>query len=273
MLSPRSRHWYFAYGIEVWSPLPASVRKGLALAEKVLSISAYSARELTANGGVPADRIEILPCALDEIWQRQYSLRDGEPVATAGPPALLTVARLAKSEKYKGIDSVIRALPDVARQHPDVAYDVVGDGDDRARLEAIAREAGVSDRVRFRGRLWPDELAAAYRDCTFFVMPSSKEGFGIVFLEAALFGKPSVAGNHGGTPEVVEDGVTGMLVDREDIPGVSRAIRLLLSDNRLRARMGSAAKERLHARFTYPVFRRALGAAICGAPGPGEPNG
>lgn len=258
-LSRRSRHWYLVYGIEVWRPLPPSIRRGLDLAERFLSISDYSRNELVKNGGVPRERIELLPCALDPVWQAQYAPRPEDPPRQDQiPPTLLTVARLSSSERYKGIDSVIRALPDVLRQAPEARYDVVGDGDDRPRLEALARELGVSDRVRFRGRLWPDELAAAYRDCTLFVMPSSKEGFGIVFLEAALFGRTSVAGRHGGTPEVVEDEVTGLLVERDDVAGLTDRLVRLLEDGAGRARMGAAAGERLRQRFTFASFRASL---------------
>ncbi len=261
-LSPSSRLWCLVYGIEVWHPLKASVRNGLALMEKVLAISDYSRQALAKNGDVPLDRIDLLPCALDPVWQAQYSPRPDDAPSRPGPPTLLTVARLAASERYKGVDSVLRALPKVLEAIPDLRYDVVGDGDDRPRLEALARELGVSEHARFRGRLFPDELAAAYRDCTLFVMPSSHEGFGIVFLEAALFGKASIGGKHGGTPEVVEDGVTGCLVEREDVPGLSRVLgRLLLNDDE-RAPMESAARRRLLERFTYVSLRDSMKAQL-----------
>lgn len=260
-LSPSSRLWCVAYGIEVWHPLRTSIRKGLALVEKVLSISDYSRRELAKHGGVPLDRIDLLPCALDPVWQAQYAPRPDDAPPRPGPPTLLTVARLAASERYKGVDSVLRALPEVLKAVPGLRYDIVGDGDDRPRLEALARELGVVPHVRFRGRLFPDELAAAYRDCSLFVMPSSHEGFGIVFLEAALFGKTSVGGKHGGTLEVVEDGVTGCLIDREDIRGLTRAAIGLLGDRKVREGMGRTAHDRVMERFSYPRFKKSLGDA------------
>lgn len=263
LLAPRSRHWYLVYGIEVWRPLPTSIRKGLALAERVLSISHYSRTELERNGGVPAERIGLLPCALDPVWEAQYAPRPDDPVrAQIARPTLLSVARLSASEKYKGIDAVLQALPEVLKAVPEVHYDVVGDGDDRQRLEALAHDLGIADHVRFHGRLWPDQLAAAYRACTLFAMPSSHEGFGIVFLEAALFGKASIAGRHGGSPEVVEDGVTGILVEREDVRGVARTLTRTLSDHEGRARMGEAARKGLLERFTYRSFRETLEAHL-----------
>lgn len=273
ILSPRSRHWHLVHGIEVWSPLSSAIRRGLALADLVLSVSAYSRNELEKNGGVPPERIRLLPCSLDSVWQAQYSPR---PAWSGAPhhsrPTLLTVARLSAAERYKGVDSVVRALPEVVKAVPDVLYDVVGEGDDMPRLEALARDLGVADHVRFHGRQWPDQLAAAYRVCTLFVMPSSHEGFGIVFLEAALFGKTSVAGRHGGSPEVVEDGVTGLLVEREDVPGLAIALVRLLTDERERERMGDAARRRLSERFTYGTFREKLRAYIDASGAPTVPS-
>ena len=255
-LSPASRHWYVIYGIEVWHPLSKSIRQGLAEAERVLSISDFSRRELARNGSVPESRIDLLPCALDAVWQEQHAGPAAE--AKPCPPTILTVARLAATEGYKGVDTVIRALPEVRRTVPGVVYEVVGDGDDRPRLEELARKAGVADSVRFLGRLDADALAAAYARCSLFAMPSAKEGFGIVFLEAALFGKPSIGGRHGGTPEVIEDGVTGFLVEREDVAGLTDRVRRLLSDSAEQARMGAAARKRLFERHGYGSFREAL---------------
>lgn len=259
LLSPRSRLWFIVYGIEVWRPLPAAICRGLALADETLSISDFSRKELSRNGKIPEHRIRLLPCALDPVWQAQHTPDAESPVGVAGRPrTLLTVARLAASERFKGLDSVISALPEVAKTVPDVVYEVVGDGSDRARLERLAQTLGVADRVRFRGRLSPDDLAAAYRDCTLFVMPSAKEGFGIVFLEAGFFGKPSIAGRHGGSPEVVADAVTGLLVDREDVPGLASALVQLLVNDELRCQMGAEARATLMDRFCYTKFRDTL---------------
>ncbi len=265
--SPASRHWYVAYGIEAWSPQPGAIRRGLADAERVLAISDHTRRLLSRSGGVPPGRIDLLPCALDPCWEQLYAPgpHDG-PSGDDTKPTLLTVARLDASERYKGVDAIIRALPAVAAKVGDVRYEVVGDGDDRPRLEALAREVGLSERVTFRGRLNPNELAAAYRRCALYVMPSSHEGFGIVFLEAALFGKASIGGRHGGTPEVIEEGVTGCLADREDVPALAATLVRLLADSRLREDMGRAAQSRLREKFTYATLKSRVAAYLDGTP-------
>lgn len=258
-LPSRARHWYVTYGIEVWGPLRRLARREVLRADRVIAISDHTRKELATRSGRQVGRIDILPCALDPVWQgeiagsRQPEREDGSRDAV-----LLTVARLAASERYKGVDAVIRALPAIARRVPGARYEVVGDGDDRERLESLAVEVGVADRVHFRGSLGPSALASAYEACMLYVMPSTREGFGIVFLEAALFGKPSVGGKHGGTPEVIEDGVTGVLVEQSNLTGLSDAIAGLLEDDVARERMGRAARERTLREFGFAAFKGRL---------------
>ncbi|MBI4507924.1 MAG: glycosyltransferase family 4 protein, partial [Chloroflexi bacterium] len=134
----------------------------------------------------------------------------------------------------------------------------VGDGDDRPELERLAEESGVAQRVVFAGTKVGEELATYYRACDVFVMPSIKEGFGIVFLEAMAFGKPVVGGNHGGTPEAVQDGVTGFLVQYGDESALADRLSLLLRDAELRARMGEAGRRHVAAQYTFGHFSERL---------------
>lgn len=267
-LRPRAQQWYLVYGIDVWHRISLPQRTATRSAERILSISDYTRDQLVRHNDVDRRKVDLLPCALDPFWSADFVKLAGDPPrGDAAPPRplLLTVARLAASERYKGVDQVIRALPAIARSIPDVRYAVVGDGGDRPRLEALAREVGVADRVEFRGRVSAEALAKAYAECALFVMPSAKEGFGIVFLEAALFGKPSIAGNHGGSPEVVEDGVTGRLVTYEDVAGLAAAATELLADPERLRTMGQAALRRLNERFTYPTFLSTLRGQIAEA--------
>jgi phosphatidylinositol alpha-1,6-mannosyltransferase len=99
---------------------------------------------------------------------------------------------MASSERYKGDDHVIAAVPDLVRRGHDIVYLIIGEGDDRARLEEVARKIGVSDRVRFLGAVDHQRLVAAYRMADLFVMPSAGEGFGICYLEAMARGTPAL---------------------------------------------------------------------------------
>ena len=121
---------------------------------------------------------------------------------------LLTVSRLAASERYKGHDRVISVLPRVLERSPDVAYLVVGDGDDRQRLEEMAQKAGVAHAMRFAGHVPHQELPDYFRLADVFVMPSTGEGFGIVFLEAAASGLPVIGGNRDGSVDALAEAIS-----------------------------------------------------------------
>jgi len=241
-------------------------RRALRMATGLVSISKYSADMAADVQGVSREKMVIVPNALDpEMLVRRNG--DGAP-PRCFPPAgrtLLTVARLSASERYKGVDTVIRALPQVVRAHADVTYVVIGDGGDRPRLARIAEESNVAASVLLAGHIPEDELIRAYQHCDVFVMPSSGEGFGVVFLEAMTFEKPVVAGNHGGAPEVVEEGVTGYLVGHDDINSTADRIVRLLADESLSRRMGVAGRKRVEDNFSFGHFRLRL-SAILAAP-------
>lgn len=249
-LAPSVSQWFFTYGIDFWKRLSATRRLALRHAEKIVSISEYTKEQGAKANDLDPAGIEILPCALDPFWDAQSAATQSK---RSSRRTILTVARLMKSERYKGVDTVLRALPAVRERVPDVHYVIVGGGDNRDRLIGIAQSLGLGDCVEFKGRVSPSELSDAFAECTLFVMPSQKEGFGIVFLEAARFGKPSIAGDHGGSPEVVSS-ETGRLVTYGDVTGLAAALIELLSDDVKTASLGRAARERLEREFVYDVF-------------------
>ena len=121
-----------------------------------------------------------------------------------------------------------------------------------------AKAVDVAGHVFFAGVTGHDELVKYYEACDVFVMPSHAEGFGIVFLEAMAFGKPVIGGNHGGTPDVIRDGVTGFLVEYGDVNGLTSRILSLLQDEGLRKQMGQAGLQYMEENFTFTHFQRRL---------------
>ncbi len=136
-----------------------------------------------------------------------------------GKKVLLTVGRMPSSERCKGQDRVIDALPALIAAGHDAVFIVSGEGDDRLRLERLAHEVGVSDRVRFVGALPREKLIEAYRMANLFVMPSTGEGFGIVFLEAMACGTPALGFNVDGSRDALADGDLGILADQHGLAG------------------------------------------------------
>jgi phosphatidyl-myo-inositol dimannoside synthase len=221
-----------------------------ASAERVLTISGYATREVLSLG-VPAERVRLLPLGCDAgRFGRVTPSPLPEELGLTGQPWLLTVARL--DDAYKGIDTVLRALPLIAARVPDVSYVVAGDGRLRPELERLADELGCRERVIFAGRVSDADLAALYTECTAFVLASRDrmtdggvEGFGLVFLEANSFGKPVLGGNSGGIPDAVLDEITGLLADPENVTHVAHQATRLLTDPDLAERLGRQGRERV----------------------------
>lgn len=256
LLRPRAWYCVATYGIEVWEPLPRFRRLGLRWARVITSLSEFTTQRLITEQGLAGHPVVMVPPALDPILSG-----DGASLSLPLlPPGkiLLTVSRLTTSDSYKGVDHVIRALPAVLIAVPDVYYVVVGDGDDRGRLGCLAVDANVRDHVLFVGTKGGEELASYYQACDVFVLPSRSEGFGVVFLEAMSHGKPVVAANSGGAPEVVEDGVTGLLVEYGDISTLASSLTRLLTDREGRHRIGEAGRRRVAAQYTFEHFRTRL---------------
>ncbi len=257
-LNPAARYIVSTYGTEVWEPLPSVRGFALRRADRVTAIAEFNAGKVAALQHIAPETIAIVPCALDPEFS---ALSDATRPRPGEPPILLTVARLEGPERgeYKGVDTVIEAMPEVMAAFPGGRYVVVGDGDDRPRLEQLAHRCGVQERVTFAGAVDAAALRAFYDACEIFVMPSRTEGFGIVFLEAMALGKPVVGGNHGGTPEVWTDGTAGFLVDHGDVRALAGRLNLLLADSEMRARMGAAGRTLVASNFTFTRFRQNFG--------------
>jgi phosphatidylinositol alpha-1,6-mannosyltransferase len=260
----RARVWTTTHGIEVWRPSPGLgrgelVREGrglddflLARSALVSTVSRYTRSRLLAWCGISQENVELLPNTID-LARHRPGPRPPEleaKLGLAGAKVLLTVGRLSPEDDYKGHDRVIPLLPELERRLGKVRYVIAGSGADRARLEQRARETGASAQVLFAGYVPDDQLAAFYRLADAFVMPSTGEGFGIVYLEAMACGCPVVAGNRDGSVDALADGALGKLVDPFDAHALLAAIEATL-------REGRSHDAPIHGieRFDLPHFR------------------
>jgi phosphatidylinositol alpha-1,6-mannosyltransferase len=251
----RPRYLLFAHGLELWSHGRADYLRTAQRADLLIANSEYTARRITnAHQGLPEIRI---------CWPgKDVPLLESMPQAAEpwriGPHAMLIVGRLSSEQQHKGHDHLVEAMPTVLSVVPDAQLFIAGSGDDRERLERKARDLGIADSVVFTG--WVDErqLHRLYERCALFVMPSEGDGFGIVFLEAMMHGKPCVGLKGGSAAEVFEDGVSGILVDREEREDMARRLASLLLDDERRSRMGQAALARYRALFLQEHYARRL---------------
>jgi phosphatidylinositol alpha-1,6-mannosyltransferase len=242
----------FVYGVDVWAPLSPSRRWGLQKADSVIAISCFTAERAEEANGVDADGIHILYNCLDPRFVRPPGFN--KPVQRS----LLSVGRLIIDEQSKGLDYVIRAMPALLKKYPDLVYNVVGDGDNRKILEALAAQEGVSQAVCFHGFVSDEEVARRYGEASIFIMPSRREGFGFVFIEAMTYGTPAIGGNVDATPEVIVNGETGYTVDPTSVDEIISAVSSLLDDGALRERMGQAAARHVEEKFGFPRFKQTL---------------
>jgi glycosyltransferase involved in cell wall biosynthesis len=217
------------------------------LSKKVVTNSLYTASLLPS---IPRKKLAVLTPSVNPLVLEQ--MESSAPVAPMGR-RILCVGRLVQR---KGIDDLIRALPLVIQSIPDVTLEVVGDGPDRPRLESLALELGMGPKVHFFGNLRGRQLFERYASCDVFAMPSRTlpddvEGFGTVFLEAGLVGKPSVGTRSGGIPEAIVDGETGILVKEGDVKALASALEHVLLDSDLNRRLGENARSRVLKEFTW----------------------
>lgn len=212
-----------------------------------------------------SDRLYYSPHGMED-WAVGLEARPSAK-AKSGKIRLLFVGRL---ESRKGIDVLLAAAPTILERFPDTVLNIVGDDtivrpDGRTYKEEFLElelPASVRKRVIFHGRVEEDELRAFYSECDIFVAPSRYESFGLVFLEAMMFGKPVIGCDAGGGPEVVTDGKTGILVAPGDVAGLAKAMETLIANAPQRGRMGKAARQDYQHRFTDGVMVKDLVAVI-----------
>jgi len=266
----RRPFWIVAHGIEAWVSLPYWKRAALKSADRVIVTGAFGRQQLITRQGIPSERLLTLPCTVDENLLIPHSKHDRDNWF-GDRSLILTVARMSAREQYKGHDVVLRALPLVLRNVPDTLYVVVGDGDDRQRLQALTMEIGVSENVHFTGPIDDSELADLYRRSDVFALPartviderdSKGEGFGIVFLEAMAFGKPVIGPNCGAPAEFIQHGKNGLVVDAESPESVAEALVQVLQDKENAAEMGEAGRALVEQQFSYRAFRDQLKQAL-----------
>jgi phosphatidylinositol alpha-1,6-mannosyltransferase len=246
------------HGIEVWEPLRARRRNALQRASLVLAPSCATRDHLISVQGVSAERIRVLPWALDPDFETRSVAGPHSTLPADFPPGrvILSVGRWLATERYKGMDTLILAMSRLLLRWPDLQLLIVGTGDDRGWLEQIARDSGVQKHVHFLAGVPYGQLAACYEAAEIFALPSRGEGFGFVYLEAMAHGKPVIGGAHGGAPEVIQDGATGYLVQHGETVQLATSIDALLSNPENARRMGEAGRARVEKEFRFNIFSK-----------------
>ncbi len=257
LVNPALRIVLFAHGDEVWAD-PLYRRKRfyepllLTAVDTIASVSDFTARRMAAGFGVSAQKFVIFPNAVNPAgFQREALGR-----------SILSVGRLGLHDRGKNIDAVIGAMallpPELGEHH----LHIVGDGPLRPELEALVDALGLHGRVHFLGRLSDTALSDAYGEAGLFVMPSSKEGFGIVYLEAWQHGVPVICGNEDAAHEIVEHGVDGFVVAPGDIALLADRMAYLLRHPEIALGIGARGQAKVQTRYSAANFEANLAALL-----------
>lgn len=248
---PQLRYYLVAHGIEVWRPYTALERLALRGAERILCVSDYTRRELLRHGALPPHKAVVLPNALDPYFE----IAPGVP-RPGRPPTILVVTRLTFSDRYKGVEHTIQAMPRIRAEIPDATLRIVGRGDDLPRLQQLRDQLGLRPAIEFLGYVDDHRMAEELRSCTLFALPSEREGFGLVFLEAMANGRPCLGARAGGIPEVITP-ETGVLVPYGDVPAIADAAIAALRRDWDEAAILDRARE-----FSYSRFKDRLASLL-----------
>jgi phosphatidyl-myo-inositol dimannoside synthase len=253
-LSLKLPYIVYTHGLDVLGP-QRHWRKRLLLKKilrraKYVVANSYFTKDHITRLGIPAERIMVItpcpnlePASISTV--EVAALR--QDYGAVDKKVVLTVGRLVKR---KGVDTVLHALVPLVRKIPNLLYIVVGDGPEKKELQQLAHNLLLGNHVRFVGHLANRPLAGLYQLCDVFVMPSRQighdvEGYGIVYLEANLFGKPVIGGRSGGVPEAIVDGTTGLLVEPNNPRELTAALANLLTNASLASRLGAQGMQRV----------------------------
>jgi len=255
------------YGLEIMDDNNRFfVKKILKNASYVICCSEFT-KQRVLNLGVNEDKIKKVFPAVNlnnPVFPEEGRNNLREKLNIDSKKVILSVCRL---DNYKGIDMVIEALFFVCQSLPNIKYIVIGVGREIGTLIKKTRRLNVEDKVLFLGQQNNEEIVRYFDLCDVFILASRNivlkrrvlaEGFGIVFLEANSFGKPVIAGNSGGIPDAVIDGVTGLLVNPEDPKEIAQAIIRLLKDEALAKRLGENGRRRVKQEFNLKITENKL---------------
>ncbi|MBL6750788.1 MAG: glycosyltransferase family 4 protein [Nevskia sp.] len=245
------------------SPIRPSHREGLLKrlvddADRVVAVSQFVAGSAAADIPTSRGKIEVIANALPPP-------RIAPAPLPSDPVVLLCLGRVIED---KGMHSAIEALALLGERARRTRLLIAGDGPYLETLQALVAARGLDERVVFTGWLLPGEVAPAINLASIVLVPSIwEEAFGLVALEAAQMGRPVIATRTGGLPEVVQDGITGLLVPPDDPAALAEAIALLIGDAQRMARMAAAASAHAGTAHNFSRFVSAYEAAyrsICG---------
>lgn len=231
IINPKCKIWVVAHGIEVWNDLSPTKKWLLKNCEKIICVSNFTKQQVVAKHHINGDKCVVLNNALDPFFNLPVAFKKPTYLIeryglTGKAPLLFTLTRLSAAEQYKGYDQVIKIIGNLKQTFPAIKYIIAGkyDQEEKARIENIMQAYNVEGHVLLTGFINESELADHFLMADVFVLPSSNEGFGIVFIEALACGLPVVCGNVDGSVDAIKNGLLGRVVDPNNLVELENAL-------------------------------------------------
>jgi phosphatidyl-myo-inositol dimannoside synthase len=263
LFNPNKKIYLIAHGIEAWGP--QSLFKSLMIKKcnKILAVSEFTKSKILEHNKVEPDKINIFPNTLDPFFKIPDN--DEKPVyllerykIKPGTKIILTITRINHYEGYKGYDKIIESLHEILKSYPDLVYILCGKPEttEEKRLRKKVADMGLERNFLLPGYVAETEITDHYQLADVFVMPSKKEGFGIVFIEALACGVPVIAGCKDGSADALLNGTLGKLVDPDSQVEIKNSVFEILKKKPV------VEKEMVLINFGYEHFKRRLSKVI-----------
>ncbi|WP_316811388.1 glycosyltransferase family 4 protein [Pedobacter heparinus] len=231
LLNPKCRIWLVAHGVEVWRPLKLWKKSIWNICEHIICVSRFTQHKVIALHQASTDRCVVVNNILDpfltlpESFYKPDHLLKRYQVKTT-QKVIFTLTRISASEQFKGYDQVIRAISQLRKKRNDIKYILAGPYDEaeKERILQLVSDHDLNDNFLLTGYIDDQDLADHFLLADVFVLPSKKEGFGIVFIEAMAFGLPVICGNADGSIDAVRNPQMGTTVDPDDLEALEKAI-------------------------------------------------
>lgn len=231
MINPGCRIWLIAHGIEAWRPSGSRTRRIWKRIDKTICVSTYTRETILSRHQLEDSKCIVLNNALDPFLRIPTSFEKSEVLMERyrilpGQQVILSLTRIAATEHFKGYEQVIGVLESIQQQVPGVRYLLAGpyEEKEKERILELIRKRNLSDTVLITGYIPEEELSDLFLLADLFVMPSKKEGFGIVFIEAMAHGLPVICGNADGSVDTIRNDHMGTAVNPDDPEQLKSAI-------------------------------------------------
>ncbi len=239
-VSPSTTIILMAHGIEVWKPLSKRRAMMIGVCDKIVSVSSFTKDKIIALHQLPKEKCLVLNNCIDPFLQRpsikkrspklmqRYSIDENNIV-------LLTLTRLSARDRYKGYGYVLESLVEIINDYKNIKYILAGGYEDAEKMyiDDIVAKFGLQDNVIITGFLVEEELAEHFALADIYVMPSVKEGFGIVFVEAMYYGTPVIAGNADGSTDALLQGKLGLLIEPDNTKAITEALQKMIANRKI----------------------------------------